>query len=132
MSNTAVEMTSVGSAGGEDGAESFLDKAKHILTDLLEVKVVTAVGDVNIQITTEGDSTKTTLKSVKAPQSAIVTVVKIADGDVTTVISEALLTNTELRAFHSEQLDKSLKVLPDNLRALVDIARTLRAIGSGE
>jgi hypothetical protein len=45
-----------------------------------------------------GDSTTTKLNTVKPLQESIVTVVKITDGDVSTVISEGLVGNTDLRA----------------------------------
>jgi hypothetical protein len=128
-----VSLTDPADRGGptsRDQADTFLEKAKDLLSDLLEVKVVTAVGDVSVGITTKGDSTKTTLTTDVALEQNIVTVVKLTDGDVTTVISESLLANAELRAFHTEQVAKSLTVIPENLRALVDIAKSLRRIGS--
>jgi hypothetical protein len=108
-----------------DRAQSFIDNAKAILSDLLEVKVVTGVGAIDVEITTEGDSTTTKLNTVKPLQESIVTVVKITDGDVSTVISEGLVANADLRAFHAEQVARSLTVLPDNLRALVAVAKSL-------
>ena len=110
---------------GSGEARSFIKKAEAILNDLLEVKVVTAVGNIDIDIRTTGDSTKTTLKTTRALEQSIVTVIKITDGDVSTIISESLLDNAELRAFHTEQIAKSLQVLPDNLRALVEIAQSI-------
>ena len=88
---------------GSGEARSFIKKAEAILNDLLEVKVVTAVGNIDIDIRTTGDSTKTTLKTTRALEQSIVTVIKITDGDVSTIISESLLDNAELRAFHTEQ-----------------------------
>jgi hypothetical protein len=109
----------------ERDARSFIQKAVGILNDLLEVKVVTAVDTVDVFLSTTDDATATTLKTDKALEKSIVTVVKITDGDVTTVISESLLDNTELRAYHEAQVAKSMQVLPDNLRALVEIARSI-------
>ena len=88
-------------------------------------------------MSTTDDATATTLKTDKALEKSIVTVVKITDGDVTTVISESLLDNAELRAYHEAQVAKSLQVLPDNLRALVEIARSIidhvtRGLADGE
>ena len=109
----------------ERDARSFIQKAVGILNDLLEVKVVTAVDTVDVFMSTTDDATATTLKTDKALEKSIVTVVKITDGDVTTVISESLLDNAELRAYHEAQVAKSMQVLPDNLRALVEIARSI-------
>jgi hypothetical protein len=107
------------------GGESFLTKAKNALNDLAEVKVVTAVGDLPVKISTKGDSTSTTLPDKVLDGDAIVTIVKLLDGDVTTVIGSDLLANAELRALHTAQVSASLAVLPTNLKALVDIAKSL-------
>ncbi len=111
---------------GADEAEGFLAQVKHALADLAEVKVVTLVGKVRVTITTEGDSTTTRLETTEVSDTAMVTVVKVLDGDVTTVIAESLLANSELRALHTAQVTASLAVLPANLKALVDIAKSLR------
>ena len=60
------------------------------------------------------------------------TVVKISDGDVSTVISEGSVGNADLRAFHADQVARSLTVLPDNLRALVAVAKSLLDLDTGE
>lgn len=110
---------------GGDRAESFLTTAKNALNDLAEVKVVTVVGNLPVTIATTGDSTTTSLAASDITDNAIVTIVKLLDGDVTTVIAEGLLANTELRALHTAQVAASLEVLPRNLKALVDIAKSL-------
>jgi hypothetical protein len=107
------------------GGESFLTRAKNALNDLAEVKVVTAVGALPIKVTTKGDATETTMGTKELAGDAIVTIVKLLDGDVTTVIAPDLVANAELRALHTAQVAESLKVLPANLKALVDIAKSL-------
>lgn len=122
-------MTDVGGgagAGGRGGAEDFLDRARNALKDFVEVKVVTLVANVPIKFTTTGGSTETSLGESDTPDNAIVTIVKLLDGDVTTVIAEDLLANAELRALHTAQVAASLEVLPRNLKALVDIAKSLK------
>lgn len=106
-------------------AEGFLEKVQNILEDLLEVKVVTVVGNLSVTITTDGDSTTTSLESKQLNDNAIVTVVKLTDGDVTTVISPDLLANAELRSLHATQVAASLEVLPRHLKELVEVAKSL-------
>lgn len=113
-----------GTARG-DSAERFLTRAKNALNDLVEVKVITLVANVPVSIVTKGDSTETTVATKEITDNALVTIVKLLDGDVTTVIPEALLGNAEVRALHSAQVAASLEVLPRNLKALVDIAKSL-------
>ena len=123
MSDTAAA-TARGDGRG-DAAERFLTKAKNALNDMLEVKVVTLVGNVPVTIVTKGDSTETTLATQELTDNAIVTIFKLLDGDVTTVIPEGLLGNAEARALHTAQVADSLEVLPRNLKSLVDVAKSL-------
>ena len=106
-------------------AEDFLTKARNALNDLAEVKVVTLVGNLPITITTKGDSTETRLDASEIRDDAVVTIVKLLDGDVTTVIAPSLVANAEVRALHSAQLTASLEVLPRNLKALIEAAKSL-------
>lgn len=113
------------SNGSQDDAASFIDKVKHSFADLAEVKVVTVVGDMPVTIDTVGDSTTTTLGKTTIETGSIVTVVKLLDGDVTTVISEDLVGRAEVRAAHAEQVAASLDVIPGHLRTLVEMAERL-------
>ena len=56
---------------------------------------------------------------------ALVTIFDLVDGDVTNVISPALKDDESLRAYHASQVEKSLTVLPANIKAVVDLGRTL-------
>ena len=114
-----------GSQDVPDDAASFLDRVKHAFTDLAEVKVVTIVGNIPVTIDTEGDSTTTTLGKTTIEGGAIVTIVKLLDGDVTTVIADELVGNDEVRAAHVEQVAASLDVIPGHLATLVDMAERL-------
>lgn len=111
-----------------DDATSFIDTVKSGLSDLLEVKVVTAVGDIQVTIDTGGDSTKTTLGKTTLDGGSLVTVVKLLDGDVTTVMAPDLVGNAEVRAAHAAQVEASLGVIPNHLKTLVDMAEQLRDI----
>ena len=115
-----------GATGNDDlDAEGFLDKVQNAFKDLVEVKVVTIVGDVPVTITTKGDSTETTIARDAISGKALVTVVKLLDGDVMTAVPEEHLGNAELRAMHTEQVARSLEVIPRNLNTLVDMAKSL-------
>lgn len=108
--------------------ESFLDRVANALADLVEVKVVTIVGDVNVTLRADhdGKTTETVIGDTTITKGAITSIVKVIDGDITTTISPDLLANMDLLAKHEAQLDKSLKVLPDHLKALVEIAKDLK------
>jgi hypothetical protein len=117
------------SNGQGDDAASFLDSVKHAFKDLAEVKVVTIVGDLPVVIDTEGDSTTTTLGKTTTESGALVTIVKLLDGDVTTVIAPDLVGNDEVRAAHAAQVEASLGVIPGHLATLVAMAERLLNLG---
>jgi hypothetical protein len=116
-----------GSTG--DDAAGFLDSVKHAFKDLAEVKVVTVVGDLPVTIDTSGDSTTTKLGQATLETGSLVTVVKLLDGDVTTVMSPDLVGNAEVRAAHAAQVEASLGVIPGHLNTLVEMAERLLNLG---
>ena len=115
-------------AQGDDAA-GFLDSVKHAFKDLAEVKVVTVVGSLPVTIDTEGDSTTTTLGKTTIESGSLVTIVKLLDGDVTTVIAPDLVDNDEVRAAHAVQVEASLGVIPGHLATLVEMAERLLNVG---
>jgi hypothetical protein len=108
--------------------ERFLKRVDDALANLIEVKVVTIVGDVTVKLTAEHDgrTTQTIIGDITIDKGAITSIFKVIDGDMTMTISPELLGNTDLLAKHEAQLDKSLKVLPDHLKTLVEIAKNLK------
>lgn len=119
MSNGEVQQTP------DDDPESFLDKVKHAFNDLTEVKVVTIVGNLPVTFESKNGSTETILGDDRIDGDAIVSIVKLLDGDTTTVIAQNLVDNAEVRATHSEQVATSLAVIPGYLTTLIDAARQL-------
>jgi len=75
---------------GAKGAQTFLDRVGSALADLTEVIVVTAVGDVTVHMVSRNTTVSTTIDDSVLNGNSIVTVVKLIDGDVTTVIADAL------------------------------------------
>jgi hypothetical protein len=99
----------------------------RIFKELTEIRVVTAVGDVNVILHTSenGATIKTEVQTIEANAKALVTIFDLIDGDVTNMISPALREDESLRAFHSAQVEKSIKVLPEHIRALVDLGQKI-------
>jgi hypothetical protein len=99
---------------------------REIFLHLKEVRVVTVVGDVTVAVSTDESKTiKTTVTPAPGETKALITVFDLIDGDVTNVISPELLDNSALRAFHSEQVERSIKVLPDHVRAITTVFEKL-------
>jgi hypothetical protein len=94
-----------------------------IFDGLVHATIVTAVGDVAVTITSGRSEPE--IDTPKPITKAIVTIVDLIDGDITNVVSPELLDDTALRAFHTQQVEASLKVLPDNVRSLAELAKSL-------
>src|SRR4051812_45997460 len=85
-----------------------------IFRELVEVRVVTVVGDVNVTLVEDGPVYKTKLEVAKdEPIQALVTIFDLVGGDVTSIVHPALRDDEALRAYHSEQVKTGLAVLPD-------------------
>jgi hypothetical protein len=80
---------------------------------------------VAVTLANEGGATKTTVTTTDAVKDALVTIIDLTDGDVVNVISPSLKDDEGLRAFHTAQVEKSLTVLPENLRAMFDLGKVL-------
>jgi hypothetical protein len=125
--SSVVEPTAAPSPPGESRSKGFLDRVAAALADLTEVKVVTIVGDVKVtaEPTPGGTTTETTIERTTVETGSIISIFKVIDGDVTTIISPDVVGNADLLAKHEAQLQTSLKVLPDHLKTLVDIVKKL-------
>jgi hypothetical protein len=122
---SVVELTAAGPVG-ESRSKGFLDKVAAVLADLTEVKVVTILGDVKVTVEpSTAKTTETTIERTTVEKGSIITIFKVIDGDVTTIISPDVVGNADLLAKHEIQLQTSLKVLPDHLTTLVDIVKKL-------
>jgi len=117
-------------ADGASDNQSIRGTLRHMFEELVEIKVVTAVGDVGVSLVQDdakGDGrTKTKVSTESTPiTNAMVTIIDLVDGDVTNVIAPALKDDEALRSFHATQVEKSLTVLPGNIKALVDLGQSL-------
>lgn len=117
-------------ANGVGDQQSIRRTLQRMFEELVEIKVVTAVSEVGVTLTqddTTGEGrTKTRVSTDTTPiTNAMVTILDLVDGDVTNVIAPALKDDDALRAFHALQVEKSLTVLPGNIKALVDLGRSL-------
>jgi hypothetical protein len=123
MTNTTEE------EAARENANGFLTKVAAKLDDFTEVRVVTIVGDVPVTFKSKGGekgtTVETTIEDVTIEKGALVTIVKLLDGDVTTAIPPAQVENAEVREMHAAQVAESLKVLPENIKSIVEIAKSI-------
>lgn len=101
------------------------DKLRTIFNGLVEVKVVTIVQDIALDVSAGQGRTTASFKPFDREVPALITIFNLIDGDVINVIAPSLQDNAELRAFHTAQVEKSLAVLPANIEALVSFGRAI-------
>ena len=105
---------------------AIIERLESIFNGMAELKVITAVGPVTLTFPEESGRTVTRIDTDRTPiTDAIVTIFDMVDGDVTNLISPNLKDDESLRTFHALQVEKSLTVLPGNIKALVDLGRSL-------
>jgi hypothetical protein len=101
---------------------SFWKRIDDAIANLADVSVATLIMDVTVTVDARGR-----LDDVTAPTDAeptIITNVNLIDGNVTTVIGPSLKDSASLMTFHEGIVDKAVKVLPDNLKALAGLVES--------
>jgi hypothetical protein len=117
-------------SNGASDTQHIRRTLRNMFEELVEIKVVTAVGAVGVtlgQADTKGEGRTKTRVSTDSGEitDAMVTIIDLVDGDVTNVIAPALKDDEALRSFHAMQVEKSLTVLPGNIKALVELGQSL-------
>lgn len=108
---------------GPPNNETIRSTLRRMFGDLTELKVVTVVGDMEVSLQEEDGRTKTRIgRPPESPAAAFITIFDLVDGDVTNVIPSSVKDDDgALRAYHAAQVEKSLAVLPGNIKALMDL-----------
>jgi hypothetical protein len=105
--------------------QGIVEKLRKMFDELVEVRVITVVGNVNVALPVGGGG-RATVDTGQLPMTdALVTIFNMIDGDVTNVIAPALKDDAALRSFHVTQVDKSMAVLPANIAMLIDFGKAL-------
>ena len=101
----------------------LLDKLKDAAEKLLTLHVATIVGQAEVKLDATGKVMSVT--TPEGPVDAIVTILDLVGGDVTTHIAPDLKNDSDLRAFHEALVGPAAAVLPNNLKALADAVRSV-------
>ncbi len=98
---------------------------KRMFSELIHVQVITVVGNATVTLPKDGGGRAGIDTGDKPLNDALVTIFNLVGGDVTNVIPPALKDDQAVRDFHSQQVEKSLGVLPSNLAALMNFGKEL-------
>jgi hypothetical protein len=134
MSRVAEQGDPVTGGGPPDGERSepvaaepkdIKDALLGVFNRMVEVKVVTIVEAVELDIKVTRGSTSATLKPFGQKVEALVTIFNLIDGDVINIIPPNLRDDAALRDFHTAQVDKSMAVLPANIASIVNLGKAI-------
>lgn len=107
--------------------ESIQQKLLDAVQELITLKVVTLVDKATVTIDKDGKATVT--HDGATTHAALVSFFNLIDGDVTNVVAPSLKDDTALRDFHTAQVERALKVLPQNLKDLAEVVtKTVNAL----
>lgn len=113
-----------GNAGRHaDDATSILQKIGKAARSLVELEVITAVGDFPVSLDTDG---RLTFQSGQiANTDLLVTRIDLAQGDITNYIDPSFLTGDRapLREFHERQVAQATAIMDRNVRVFTELAR---------
>ena len=101
---------------GNTKPEGLIDTIKDALQELVKLKIVTAIGSVEV-----GDDGKVSRPAVSADSKVIVTEIDLIQGDITTVIDPAYVNDEayqRLREFHAEREKQGHQIVKQNLEAV--------------
>lgn len=101
------------------------DALQTIFNRMVEVKVVTIVEAVDLDISITNGRSNASLQPFGKKVDALVTIFNLIDGDVINVIPPRLRDDAALLSYHSAQVDKSMAVLPANIAAVVDLGKAI-------
>lgn len=112
-------------APGSPERKTIVDQLVQVFNQMVEVKVVTILEQVELDIDAPQGRTMATITPFKKDLNALVTVFNLVDGDVINIIAPEVKDDEALRAFHAAQVEKSLTVLPANIASMVELGKAI-------
>lgn len=102
--------------------QTVLQRIENALGNLLTLKIVTIVGPVSV---TDDNGSPDLLPVHGSNASGISTTIRLEQGDITNILSEEAFENKALSDYHGQQVTTSRQIVADNLKALLDLARSM-------
>jgi hypothetical protein len=118
MPNETVEMS---------GLDRFMARLESAVNDMVELKVITAVGNISVDVTstTKDGITTTTRTETHKDSRAIITNIDLIDGDIMTSIDNVFVTDgayASLRNDHVARVNDAQGIVSRNIAVLKELA----------
>jgi len=118
MANEAEEMS---------GLDKFMARLESAVNDMVELKVITAVGNISVEVnsTTKGGITTSTRTETHKDSRAIITNIDLIDGDIMTAIDNVFVTDeayASIRTDHLARVNDAQAIVSRNINVLKELA----------
>lgn len=115
---------------GNKPFDELYQKIEAAVKDLTTLKIVTAVGDVNVsqEITTSDGQTSETRSESYQNAKAILSNIDLIDGDIMTVMDEVFVTDAQyagVRNDHLERIKEAQSIVDKNVNTLLNLVKTV-------
>ncbi len=113
--------------------DELLDKIRNALTELVQLKIVTAVGPIKATVDPQ-DSTRIVPEVTSIQDSSLMyTRINLLDGDIVTCIPDKFVTGDykDLREFHTAREKQGHEMIKGNFAALKELLALVRSLPEG-
>ncbi len=109
------------------------EKIENAVSDLTTLKVITAVGDVDVSQTAVDENGKKKVVRAETYQNAkaILSTIDLIDGDISTVMDEAFVNDTGyagIRDDHLNRVQDAQAIVDKNIKTLLGMVKTVSDI----
>ena len=109
------------------GLEKFMARLESAVNDMVELKVITAVGNISVEVatTTKDGITTTTRTETHKDSRAIISDIDLIDGDIMTAIDNVFVTDeayASIRTDHLARVDEAQAIVSRNINVLKELA----------
>ncbi|MDO6416133.1 hypothetical protein Q4F19_17235 [Sphingomonas sp. BIUV-7] len=105
-----------------DQSETLLARIGNTLDQLLTLEVSTVIAPMTVGV--DGNEWSIDPKTGEAAE-AVSTVIRLDQGDIRNALSAGAIDNEKLMKLHNDQVTLSRQIVADNLKAVIDLARSL-------
>ena len=109
------------------GLDKFMVRLESAVNDMVKLKVVTAVGNISVEVnsTTKDGITTSTRTETHKDSRAIITDIDLIDGDVMTAIDNVFVTDeayASIRTDHLARVSDAQAIVSRNINVLKELA----------
>ncbi len=114
-------------AGELSGLDKFMARLESAVNDMVELKVITAVGNISVEVinTTEDGITTSTRTETHKDSRAIISDIDLIDGDIMTAIDNVFITDdayADIRNEHLARVNDAQAIVSRNINVLKELA----------